>query len=51
MLKNKKGYDLNSSISNVNRSHNTNMHSVTKYSPTFLFNHNTDEISKEIEKK
>ncbi len=50
-LKNKKGYDLNFSISNAARAHNTNIHSVTKYSPEFLFNHNTEEISKEIEKK
>ena len=50
-LKNKKGYDLNFSIVNAEKTHNTNIHSITKYSPEFLFYHNTDEITKEIEKK
>ena len=50
-LKNKKGYDLNFSIAKAARAHNTNIHSITKYSPEFLFYHNTDEITKEIEKK
>ena len=50
-LKYKKNYDLNFSISNAARAHNTNIHSITKYSPEFLFNHNTEELTEEIEKK
>ena len=44
-LKNKKDYYLNFSISNDEKAHSTSIHSVTKYSPEFLFNHNTDEIT------
>ena len=50
-LKYKKNYDLNFSISNAARAHNTNIHSIIKYSPEFLFNHNTEELTEEIEKK
>ena len=50
-LKLKKNYDLNFSISNAARAHNTNIHSVTKYSPEYLFYHNTEELTEEIEKK
>ena len=50
-LKNNKNYDLNFSISNAVRAHNHNIHSVTKYSPEYLFYNNTEELSKEIEEK
>ena len=51
ILKLKKNYDLNFSIINAARAHNTNIHSITKYSPEFLFNHNTEVLTEEIEKK
>ena len=38
-------------MSNADKAHIANKHRVTKYSPEFLFKHNTDEITKEIEKK
>ena len=50
-IKNNKNYDLNFSISNAVRAHNHNIHSVTKYSPEYLFYNNTEELSKEIEEK
>ena len=50
-LKLKKNYDLNFSILNAAREHNTNIHNITKYSPEFLFNQNTEELTEEIEKK
>ena len=49
-LKFKKNYDLNFSISNAARAHNTNIHSITKYSPEYLFYHNTEELTEEIKK-
>ena len=49
-LKFKKNYDLNFSISNAARAHNTNIHSITKYSPEYLFYHNTEELMEERKK-
>ena len=50
-LEKKNKFDIKFAISNAARAHNNNIHSVTKYSPEFLFHHNTDELAKEIEKK
>ena len=47
----KNKYDINFAVANAVRTHNTNVHSITKYSPEYLFHHNSEEISKEIENK
>ena len=47
-LEKKNKYDLNFSISNAARAHNTNIHTVTKYSPEYLFYNYTEELSKEV---
>ena len=50
-VENKKIYDLYFSISNAARAHNTNIHINTKYFRDSIFNHNTEVLTEEIEKK
>ena len=44
-------YDINLAILKTVKSHNSNIHSIPKYSPEYEFPHNTKEISKEFENK
>ena len=43
-------YDINLAILKTVKSHNSNIHSIPKYSPEYVFPHNTKEISNEFRK-
>jgi hypothetical protein len=43
----KRKYDISFSLANAVKAHNNNLHSVTKFSPNYLF-HNCQEISNEL---
>ena len=42
-------YDIKLALPLAVRAHNNNIHSVTKYSPLYLFYNNTEEIIKEVQ--
>ena len=47
-LEKKNKYDINFSIAIAASAHNKNIHTVTKYSPEFLFYNNNEELSKDV---